>query len=85
MGAAAGEPQAASPGKDESKPEQEVRAAPVVDTDMGAVMHKVGLKKKEQKTEEWNTSNLASRLAVDAMCAAAAGGLVAPLITIIDK
>ena len=32
-----------------------------------------------------NTKNLSSRFAVDAACAATAGGLVAPLITIVDQ
>lgn len=35
--------------------------------------------------KKWNTHNLGSRLAVDALSAAAAGGLVAPVITVIDK
>jgi len=35
--------------------------------------------------KEWNTKNLGGRLAVDAACAATAGGLVAPVITMIDK
>jgi hypothetical protein len=35
--------------------------------------------------KNWNTHNLGSRLGVDAMCAAAAGGLVAPVIAIVDK
>ena len=86
MGAAAGEEQAASPGKDES---QKVPAAPVIDTklDVEGAMSKVGLKKKENETKDgkWNTSNLGSRLGVDLMCAAAAGGLVAPIVTVIDK
>ncbi|KAK5108003.1 hypothetical protein LTR62_008897 [Meristemomyces frigidus] len=39
----------------------------------------------EKKGPTWNTKNLGSRLAVDAACAATAGGMVAPLISMIDK
>jgi len=35
--------------------------------------------------QEWNTKNLGSRLAADGASAAAAGALVAPIITMIDK
>nr|POE87873.1 putative membrane protein [Quercus suber] len=35
--------------------------------------------------KEWNTKNLSSRLGVDALSAATAGGLVAPVIAVIDK
>ncbi len=35
--------------------------------------------------KEWNTKNLISRLATDAVSAASAAVMVAPLITIIDK
>lgn len=67
---------------------------PVDDTkgkqlDVGGALHKVGLKPKEKRggmgAREWNTSNLGRRLATDALCALTAGGLVAPLITIVDK
>lgn len=37
------------------------------------------------KQESWNTKNLGQRLIVDAACAATAGGLVAPIVSIIDK
>lgn len=69
----------------------EAASAPVVETkgaiDMSGVLSKVGVKQKdgEKGKQEWNTKNLGSRLGVDFMCAAAAGGLVAPLITVIDK
>ncbi|OQO02609.1 hypothetical protein B0A48_12137 [Cryoendolithus antarcticus] len=36
-------------------------------------------------TSDWNTANLGKRLGVDALSAATAGGLVAPLICMIDK
>jgi len=44
-----------------------------------AIGDKLGLEQKR------NTKNLGSRFAVDAACAATAGGLVAPLITIVDQ
>jgi hypothetical protein len=47
------------------------------------VVESIGLKDQEPKA--WNTANLGRRLGVDAMSAAAAGGLVAPVICAIDK
>ncbi|KAF2725964.1 hypothetical protein K431DRAFT_317378 [Polychaeton citri CBS 116435] len=38
-----------------------------------------------RKTAEWNTKNLGGRLLVDAGSAATAGGLVAPLVSMIDR
>ncbi|KAK3678388.1 hypothetical protein LTR78_001685 [Recurvomyces mirabilis] len=38
-----------------------------------------------EKSTGWNTKNLSSRIMVDAACAATAGGMVAPLISMIDK
>jgi hypothetical protein len=35
--------------------------------------------------KEWNTKNLGRRVAVDALAAATAGGLVAPIVSMIDK
>ncbi|KAF2159344.1 hypothetical protein M409DRAFT_71119 [Zasmidium cellare ATCC 36951] len=43
----------------------------------------MGIKTKE--TREWNTKNLGSRVAVDAGCAAAAGAMVAPIVSMIDR
>lgn len=66
-------------------------APPVVDTAESSswgIGNKVGVKEKGSSGGEkkaWNTANLGSRLAVDAACAATAGGLVAPIITIVDK
>lgn len=62
-------------------------AAPVVDTEGTAwgIGSKLAVKEKGEKTQVWNTANLGSRLAVDAACAATAGGLVAPIITIVDR
>lgn len=66
-------------------------APPVVDTAESSswgIGNKVGVKEKSGSGGEkkaWNTANLGSRLAVDAACAATAGGLVAPIITIVDK
>lgn len=37
------------------------------------------------KQPTWNTKNLASRLGADAVSAACAGALIAPVITIIDR
>jgi len=44
-----------------------------------------GVKLAEKERQQWNTRHLGSRMAVDAACAVSAGGLVAPLITMIDK
>lgn len=44
-----------------------------------------GLGLNTADAKQWNTHNLGRRLGVDTMCAAAAGGLVAPVITIVDK
>ena len=49
------------------------------------VLSAVGLTSTDGKTKEWNTKNLSSRMGVDAVCAAASAGLVAPLIMIVDK
>ncbi|KAF2774471.1 hypothetical protein EJ03DRAFT_340595 [Teratosphaeria nubilosa] len=43
------------------------------------------VQKVEKSVGEWNTKNLGSRLAVDAACAAGAGGVVAPVIAMIDR
>ena len=82
MGVGAGEPRPAAAGGSN----EQAAALPVVDAavDVGDVLNKVGLKKKDEKTK-WNTQNLGRRLAVDAMCAITAGGLVAPIITMVDK
>ena len=89
MGAGAGEQPAAPVGKREGLHRVQASVPPVVDPQskfdrMGGVMKKVGLKEREKK-ESWNTGKLSSRVAVDVMSAATAGGLVAPLITMIDK
>jgi hypothetical protein len=34
---------------------------------------------------EWNTKHLGRRLAVDAACAATAGFMVAPIVSMVDK
>lgn len=76
MGAAVGEPQGSvaevsrSNGVDGKILETKL---PVVD-----------LKSVTQK-KEWNTKNIGQRLGVDIACAATAGGLVAPVICMIDK
>lgn len=40
---------------------------------------------KEAETKSWNTSKLGLRIGADALAASAAGVLVAPIITMIDK
>lgn len=37
------------------------------------------------KEKKWNTEHLGQRLAVDAACAASAGFLVAPIVSMVDK
>lgn len=44
-----------------------------------------GVRVVEKEKREWNTKAMGQRMMVDAACAATAGGLVAPLITTIDK
>ena len=62
-------------------------ATPVVDTPSSLEKSVMALSEKLviPGTREWNTHNLAQRCAADAASAAAAGGLVAPLITMIDQ
>lgn len=79
MGAAVGEPQGSVAG---DRPvidgmEKKIKALPAVD------LKNVGLKDVPKK--EWNTKNLGQRLGVDVACAATAGGMVAPIICMIDK
>ncbi|KAK3115121.1 hypothetical protein LTR53_005852 [Teratosphaeriaceae sp. CCFEE 6253] len=71
--------------RDELSQGIQANAPPVMDTPppWKAKLNQVMLTEKEGKS--WNTKNLGSRLAVDAACAVSAGGLVAPLITMIDK
>jgi len=45
----------------------------------------VRLTEKEPAAIQWNTKYLGRRFMVDAACAATAGGIVAPLIVMIDK
>ena len=78
MGAAAEEPQPAVPGRSEG--EVRADAAPVMENTKAQIGEAVGLKGKK-----WNTEKLGSRLAVDGMTAATAGGLVSPLIMVVDK
>lgn len=77
MGAAADDAAAATPLRHDGGSGIAAEAQKQVDE----VAEKVGLK----ESRDWNTKNLARRLGVDAMCAATAGGLVAPIITIVDK
>ena len=60
-------------------------APEVADKKVEGVMSKVNVKTKEKEKGRWNTEKLSARLATDLMCSATAGGLVAPLITILDK
>nr|OQO21059.1 hypothetical protein B0A51_11466 [Rachicladosporium sp. CCFEE 5018] len=63
------------------------KGAAMVDTSKGSALD-IKLPKPKLpgvKTDGWNTANLGKRLGVDALSAATAGGLVAPLICMIDK
>ena len=60
----------------------QAKSAPVVDTARSTV---VELKNVAGVKKEWNTKNIGQRLGVDAMCAGAAAGSVAPVICMIDK
>ncbi|WPG99553.1 putative membrane protein [Acrodontium crateriforme] len=79
MGAAAGEP--TSVAKD----------AGVIAAAKSITLNGVRVSEREEvgniiaSGKEWNTRNLGKRLTVDLASAAAAGGLVAPIISIIDK
>lgn len=44
-------------------------------------MWEIGMK----DSKEWNTKNLSQRLLMDTVCAGTAGGLVAPIVSMIDK
>lgn len=44
-----------------------------------------GAKTTEKEAKAWNTRNLGLRIGTDALAAASAGVLVAPIITIIDR
>ncbi len=80
------EPPAAGRGSvDVSQRGQAHATAPVVDTSTARKTKVNGMKLAEKERQQWNTRRLGSRMAVDAACAASAGGLVAPLITMIDK
>lgn len=74
-------------GDDEREGVVRATSPPVVDTKSSSwsIAGKLGVKEKDSGQKQWNTANLGSRLAVDAACAATAGGLVAPIITIVDK
>jgi hypothetical protein len=90
MGVVVGEQQPARTGKHEQLYQEgrfQASAPEIKDTKVPGVISKVNLKKKDKGEEDgrWNTDKLGRRLGVDLMCAATAGGLVAPLITIIDK
>lgn len=89
MAVEAGEQLTARVGKHEHGKETKFQssAPEVMDTKAPGMIGKVNLKKKEKSVEDdkWNTTHLGSRLGVDMMCAATAGGLVAPITTIIDK
>jgi len=52
--------------------------------DGGDTMAKMGIMEKSGKGG-WNTKNLSQRLVVDAGCAVAAGSLVAPIVSMVDK
>lgn len=92
MGVEAGEPAAVAGGNNE--PLGMIQAATKTSSDakptldLKAKINGVridGVKIVEKETADWNMKSLGSRMAVDAACAATAGGMVAPLITMIDK
>lgn len=67
-----------SKGREEKKNIKiEAGSAPVVDT--------MSKKTVGKDVKEWNTKNLSQRLVVDAGCAATAGFLVAPIVSMVDK
>ncbi|KAK5129928.1 hypothetical protein LTR08_002688 [Meristemomyces frigidus] len=84
MAVAAEEPAAVVVGSSRGgiEPGNTQTAQPIWDTDGKGID---GTKLVKKETSVWNTKNLASRVAVDVACAMTAGGLVAPVITIIDK
>jgi hypothetical protein len=45
----------------------------------------VAISAPEMKTRAWDMGNIGSRIGADAVAAASAGVLVAPIITIIDR
>lgn len=87
MGAAAGEQQSPAAAGEGNRPRVHANAPPVLDSQpMWDLKGKIsGVKISEKEKREWNTRNIGSRLAVDAMCAVTAGGLVAPIIAMLDK
>jgi hypothetical protein len=97
MGAGVEEASAGVPPRSSEAHRVQANAAHMVDTkppvwDLKAKINGVGVSAKEKESpakamaeKKWNTKNLGSRMAVDAACAATAGGLVAPLISMIDK
>lgn len=76
MGAAADDRAAATPADATSS---------ILPANMTKAVDDVAEKAGFKESRKWNTKNLGRRLGVDFMCAAAAGGLVAPVITIVDK
>ena len=85
MGAGAEEQQPVPAEKREGEQRVQALAAPVIDTDKENVLHKLGVKKKDDKSKDWNMKNLSSRLGVDALCAFVAAGSVSPVIMTVDK
>ncbi|KAK4548204.1 hypothetical protein LTR36_010073 [Oleoguttula mirabilis] len=89
MGAVAGEPAAvgnssseAQTGRIQSAGAIPHNAQPLSEIE-GKKVDGSSIVDKERK--EWNTKNIGSRVAVDAACAMTAGGVVSPIITMIDK
>ena len=92
MGVEAGEQRPVVPGSIEraGKEEKIVEAssAPVVDTAGPSIPVPWDIdimKPLKESGREWNTRNLGQRLAVDAACAASAGAMVAPVVSMIDR
>lgn len=66
---------------EEGKRVVEANSPAVLDTASWDIM---ALSKQKEK-REWNTKNLGQRIAVDAGCAVAAGTMVAPVVSMIDR
>lgn len=86
MGVVVGEQSAAAAGNSEGGSRTKAGSTPFSAQPLWDVPKKIdGVRIVEKEKKEWNTKALGSRMAVDAACAATAGGMVAPVIAMIDK
>ena len=75
-------------GREQKTQTVEANSAPVVDTAGPSILlPKIDIMNplKESAEKALNTKNLTQRLVVDAGCAASAGALVAPVVSMIDR